>query len=237
MATPPAPASKSPAGGKIGPFPIWVWIVGVGAVALYLHSRNSANAAAATLPTPIAGVTDPNTGLPVNPSTGLPYTTSQPGTVADDLTTWLGGAFAALTKAGVDPALANKALYDYSQGNALDNTEAGAIDKALGLVGMPPQNLPFFGSIPTAPKVPKPVTPQTLISRSTWLHLTKAVQGLYAPTEYSSGNTQISAYTFLHLPKSKQSGFTPSQYGNTVAVTQLHPATSGFANAAPKLVA
>lgn len=146
-ATPPGkPPAKS---GRIGPFPLWVWIVGVGGVALFFYHQRSAGGQAQTQ-TPLVGgvVTDPNTGFPVDPTTGLPYITSQPGSVSQTLDQWIKLAAAALTNAGVAPGSANSALYDYSQGNPLSPDEANIVNKALGLVGFPPITLPFFGTVP-----------------------------------------------------------------------------------------
>lgn len=155
MPEPASAPSTNPATRKIGPFPLWVWIVGVGGVALVLYrKRAAAGQPQAQLPTPIGGAVDPATGLPTDPVTGLPFNTSQPSTVNMTLTDWVAHAFKALTGAGVSPALANKALYDYAQGNSLSDPEAGAINKALGLVGMPPVTLPFFGNIPTSGGTP-----------------------------------------------------------------------------------
>lgn len=150
-----APAQGSGPTRKVGPFPIWIWIVGIGGIALVLRSRAKGQAAA---PAPLTGgvTVDPNTGFPVDPLTGMPFTGTAANTTAPTLQDWIGKAYGALTAQGVSPALANKALYDYSSGNALDTAESGAINKALGAVGMPPITLPFFGTIPSNGGQPTP---------------------------------------------------------------------------------
>lgn len=130
--------------------PLWVWGAGVGAVVLFLYLRRRQGAS--TVQTPISGgvVTDPNTGYPIDPVSGLPFVTSQP-TTTTDLATWAANAMKALVGAGYSPALASQAIYDYQAGNQLNAQESGAVNKALGLVGFPPISLPFFGNIPPAP--------------------------------------------------------------------------------------
>lgn len=146
--------------------PLWVIIAGGAGIGLFLYMRRK-NAAAASgaassgsalVP---ATVTDPNTGLPVDPLTGLPYTTTP--TAAPDNNSWGLGAEQWLTAHGVSGSLASKAIYDYLNGNLLDANESAAIDKVLsGGYGFPPNELPFGGNpvlpkpTPTAPPKPGP---------------------------------------------------------------------------------
>lgn len=192
MATgaPQAPPASAPAR-RIGPFPLWVWIVGVGGVALFFYQRNKSAGGTASLQTPLVGgvATDPNTGFPVDPTTGLPYITSQPGSTNQTIDQWVRLAFQALVNAGIAPALANSALYNYAQGNDLSGDQANAINKALGLVGFPPINLPFNGV------VPKPKTPVTTVYATTGL--LGGSERQYTPTSGATAANLLAKYGLI----------------------------------------
>lgn len=163
--TPPPPARSSSGAGaggplqrKVGPFPVWVWLVGVGGVALYMHRRSQAAAAAAS---GVGTNTDTlSAGAPMDAS-GAPFGSTGTAATGQTLDQWVAAAFAALIHAGVNPALAEKALSDFVGQNSLNDSEANAISKALGLVGAPPTLLPFYGNIPSSgpTKKPPPVPP------------------------------------------------------------------------------
>lgn len=95
--------------------PRWVIFggLGVGAVVLFLYVRRK-GATAATTQAPLvpAVATDPNTGAPLDPLTGLPYVTSQPSTTGTtpDLSSWINQAEQALVAHGYTPALASQSL-------------------------------------------------------------------------------------------------------------------------------
>lgn len=137
--------------------------VGVGAIVLFLYLRNrsAANSANSAITNPnVAPVVDPNTGQVLDPLTGLPYLTSQASSASSTQTMsgWLAAAEAALANAGYSPALVEQALYDFSNGNTLTNQESGVINRALGLVGSPPNLLPFLGTVPNPQPPAKPPT-------------------------------------------------------------------------------
>lgn len=151
--------------GEIMGIPTWVFIAGVGAVVVFLYLRRKSSAAPASdLGSPISGTTqvaggavDPYTGSMIDPFTGQPYTsvggnTPQGQTLSD----WITAAEKALLTAGYSPAAIAQAIYDYTNGNQLSAQEAGVINKALGLVGFPPVNLPFLGTPPAPKPAPKP---------------------------------------------------------------------------------
>lgn len=165
--------------------PLWVWGAGVGAVVLFLYLRRRQGAS--TVQTPISGgvVTDPNTGFPVDPVSGLPFVTSQP-TTTTDLATWAQNAMKALVGAGYSPALASQSIYDYQVGNQLNAQESDAVNKALGLVGFPPISLPFFGNIPPTPGNVAPKRPP-FITYPAWRALAASARKLWAPITTAGG--------------------------------------------------
>jgi hypothetical protein len=166
---------------KIGPLPMWVWVVGVGGVVLFIYYRKKQagttggglaglfGGAAATSPGTVSPTStdgsgavnwDPNTGLPIDPTTGLPYlnAVSSQGSQAT-LQGWVTSAEAAAKSMGLNPAAVEKALYDFTNGNALDTREEATLEKILGKVGQPPDLLPFFGTIPNPPRTVKKPPP------------------------------------------------------------------------------
>lgn len=153
-APPPAPpergpSSSNPATRKVGPFPVWVWVVGVGAVAIWYYRRSqSQSQSPASLPGVTGTTSDTGGGLLPDVS-GV----TSPPTLED----WAQRAEAALVKAGVSPANASGAVYDYINGNQLSSTERNIIDRALRLIGFPPTLLPIPVIAPPHP-TPKPVT-------------------------------------------------------------------------------
>ena len=161
-------ADQAPqAGGEGGGFslstlPVWVWLAaGGGAIGLYLLWRRH-NAAAPSgdgtnydTGASVAPVVDSSTGGLVDPLTGLPYLTSQPAQQTQDNSTWLQSAEAAAKTLGYAPALVQSALYNFLNGNALNNKEAGVINALLGKVGYPPILIPFLGTPPSTTP-PKP---------------------------------------------------------------------------------
>ena len=143
-------------GRKPGGLPLPLILGGIGVVVVILYLRHRSGSSSSTQqPLVPAVTTDPNTGLPVDPLTGLPYITSQPSTAATtpDIGAWALQAEQALVKAGYSPALASQAIYDYTNQNQLNASEAGAVNKALGLIGFAPgPGLPFLGNVPTKPQ-------------------------------------------------------------------------------------
>jgi hypothetical protein len=181
MAADPAYGAPQAAGKK--PIPIWVYGAGVGAVLLffYLRSRNTNAASAAsgsgsgaTSPEvdtstglPVQGVAiDPNTGTPIDPNTGLGYLSNvgSIGAAGQTLEQWVSGAESAGAQLGYAPALIGQALYDFTNGNALSNAEAGAINAIEGKVGQPPNLLPFFGTVPTSGTTP-PISGTPIVTK------------------------------------------------------------------------
>lgn len=155
-APPPEPREPEPKGGqltkRVGPFPMWVWLVGVGGVGLWYFRRRQAAAAQPATDTLTAGA-------PLDSGSSGQITSPSSSASTQSLDDWRTAAFNALVKAGVNPALAEQALSNFINQNALGPLQSGAISKALGLVGPPPDNLPFYGTVPgTGPtKKPPPV--------------------------------------------------------------------------------
>lgn len=167
MANDPSAGPPQPSGGgplSSIPRPVLIGGIGVAVVVGYLwwHGRNASSATNTdTISPSVAPNIDPSTGGLIDPQTGLPYLTSQGSAASSTVTLqgWAAAAAAALKGAGYAPALIEQALYDFTNGNPLTNAEGGVIDKALGLVGQPPNLLPFFGTIPNPPGTPpKPTT-------------------------------------------------------------------------------
>lgn len=160
--------APAPAPGRIFGLPIWLVIVGAGGVALWIwHSRQAAAASSGAgvlgqggpagggVATPVI---DPNTGQLIDPLTGNPIggVTGAGQTLAE----WATAAEKALVTAGISPALAAQAIFDYTSGNSLSSAEGSAVNKALGLIGFPPVTLPFNGTIPgTGPQSAPPPVP------------------------------------------------------------------------------
>lgn len=137
----------APEGGGKG-IPMWVIIGGVVAVAgfLWFRSRSGTGGASANTSALQPGVvTDPNTGMPVDPLTGLPYISGSGGS-AQTNDTWAVAAEQWAIKNGISAALANKSIYDYLNGNSLTTQESDILNKILSGFGFPPNILPFFGS-------------------------------------------------------------------------------------------
>lgn len=156
--TPPEAPERPAAGGggsglqkRIGPFPAWVWLVGVGGVGLWMYRRRAAANAQPATDTLSAGA-------PLDTSGGSSGQISSPSSLASTQTLdqWRTNAFNALVAHGVSPALAEQALSNFLNENALGPLQSGAISKALGLVGPPPENLPFYGTVPSTGPTQKP---------------------------------------------------------------------------------
>ena len=160
-------AGPAPKGG----IPLWMILAGGAAVGLFLWYRNRQTASTAGAPGTalVPGVaTDPNTGLPIDPLTGLPYITTP--TQAPTLQSWATGAEAWLSSHGVSPTLANKTVYDYINGQLMDARELGALNKLLGGFGYQSTDiLPTSGYVlppptPTAPHPQPPAVPHIVAS-------------------------------------------------------------------------
>lgn len=167
------PADSDPRPPGKGGMPLWLILAGGAAVAVFLYVRHRSNAASSQLNSAGLGttgvVTDPNTGLPVDPLTGLPYISGGGSQQSGQtLAQWAASAEQVLVQNGISPALAGKAIYDYTSSNQLDSQEANAINIALGKIGFPPITLPFLGTVPTTgptttpPPVPTNGGTQTL---------------------------------------------------------------------------
>jgi hypothetical protein len=138
---------------------VWGAAAGVVIVFVYLRHRSAAAATGNTI-TPVAAPTvDPNTGQLIDPLTGQPYITSAGTQNLNTNESWMTAAFQYLTAHNFSPALAAQALYDYLNGNTLSNLESGAVNAALGGVGLPPNPGPYLGNIPPTPGN-KPVIPR-----------------------------------------------------------------------------
>lgn len=162
-----APQKPGSGSGTIFGIPyLYVGAAGVGVVLLWFYLRNRGSAAGGTssggavsadsAPGLLGGTsfsTDPNTGAPIDPTTGLPFLTSQGGAGTGTIDAWVKSVEGALTGLGYAPALISQALYDYTNGNPLSDQEAGVINAGLGKVGYPPNLLPFFGNVPNLPPV------------------------------------------------------------------------------------
>lgn len=131
-------------------FPLWVILVGGGALAFVLWRNKGSLSGQTAQPLVPAVATDPNTGLPIDPLTGLPFqgTSTQPQSITD----WISKAEAwAAGQGHLNAGLVSKALYDYTNGNQLNEQEAGVLQKILTAVGYPPILLPWNGPTGTNP--------------------------------------------------------------------------------------
>lgn len=198
------PQAGGGGGGPLG-YPWWIWGVGVAGVIgfLWWRSRANANKGNAVLQNPtVSPVVDPSTGGILDPLTGLPYLTSQGSAASSTLTMpgWIAAAQAALKNAGYAPALVEQALYDFTNGNSLNNAEGGVINRALGLVGSPPNLLPFLGTVPNPPVAAH--TP--FLTPTDWSKLSKAAQKKWMPwvsTGGAHGYIPVQPYTPADPPK------------------------------------
>lgn len=198
--------------------PIWVIIAAGGVLALYLYERRKSSAGSvATSNLVPATVTDPNTGLPVDPLTGLPYTTTP--TSAPDNNSWGLGAEQWLAQHGVSASLANQAIYDYLNGNLLNANESAAIDKVLGGFGFPPNELPFGGNPvlpkPTPTAAPPPGPPH--VNAGQFPQFVSAIQ--HKLVALNGGNVQGGAPVYALV----NTGFGPVyEQGQAVANAQMY---------------
>lgn len=147
----PPPSSSSSGSGltrKVGPFPLWVWVAGVGGVAFFMYRQRTSSASPSSLDGVTGTTTNPGTDTGLLPDVSGP--TSPP-----DIDDWAQRAFKALVQAGVNPGNASGSIYDYINGNQLSTTERNIIDRALRIIGMPPEILPFPVVTPPHP-APKP---------------------------------------------------------------------------------
>lgn len=139
-----------PAAAQKGGLPLWVILGGGAALGLFLYMRRKSSSSATQSPLIPATVTDPNTGLPVDPLTGLPYITNPQQAPTNE--SWFNGALQWASHNGISASLANSALYKYINGELLNANESNVIDKVLSGFGAPPSPLPFGGT----PVLPKP---------------------------------------------------------------------------------
>lgn len=141
------------AGEKKPGIPIWVIVGGVAVVAFVLWRMRSAASSSTAQPLVPAVATDPNTGLPINPLTGLPWTgtTTTPPTITD----WVNSAESWARQHHVGAGLASKALWDYTNGLAMNEAEQNFIQQVIKAIGYPSQLLPF-----RTKGAPNPVSPK-----------------------------------------------------------------------------
>jgi len=177
--------------GRKGGIPLWVILAGGGAVAILIWWRSRQSAASTTSPLVPAVATDPNTGLPIDPLTGLPYITN-PGTATQTIAQWALSAYNALLAKGYSPALANQAIYDFTNGNPLTDAEAGAVNAALGQAGYPPIPLPFNGNLPVTPGN-SPGSPSTASEQTSINALNDLLGAIGAPGKPAATTATIQA--------------------------------------------
>jgi hypothetical protein len=148
--------------------PLWVIIGGGVGIGLFLYvRRKGAAGGGGPAPALVPGVvTDPNTGLPIDPLTGLPYLANPASPPTNE--SWFNGAAAWASHNGISPSLANQSLYDYINGQILNPNESSVIDKILGGYGYPPTPLPFGGNpvLPTPTPSPPVQTTKAYITTS-----------------------------------------------------------------------
>jgi len=142
MAAPDADQSGLPK--KKPGIPLFV-VIGGGLIVAYLIYRSRRTAAQTQPPLVPAVTTDPNTGLPIDPLTGLPYTGVGPSSSQQDITTWVAQAESWARSHNMDAGLVSKAIYDYTNGNTLGPREANILEKILAGIGYPPIVLPWKG--------------------------------------------------------------------------------------------
>lgn len=179
------------------PFPLWIILVGGGGLALFLYLRNR-NAAQTQQPLVPAVTTDPNTGLPVDPLTGLPFqgTSTQPQT----LDAWTAAAESWASGHHLNPALVAKALFDYENGNRFNEAEAEILRKIIAAIGYAPGVLPWNGPTGNSP-TPKGKGPFFDPSKWKWaspaswlprvLSLVQGHQFLFNIGEKGTGNIEL----------------------------------------------
>jgi hypothetical protein len=133
----------------IGPLPLGVWAgVAVGGIALgrWWQARGSAPTlgAAPLLSGGTPGVAVDGTAPP---APDAPY----------DNQAWARRAATALLGEGVDPTLAQRALANFLGGYELTATEDGIVDRAISLIGYPPEAVPPASRTPAEPPQAKPL--------------------------------------------------------------------------------
>lgn len=153
----------------------WWYVIGAGAAVvgylLYRWYQNNKSNTSLVATTPAATTTG-DTGSGGGSIGSITSTTPTISTLSDWMSqaqTWLDSSLNA------DPATAQQALQNYSNGTCLDSTQYAYIDKALGQLGMPP-NAPYQGLIkcPNAPAPPAPVPVKSFWSAFT--KITSAAQ-------------------------------------------------------------
>lgn len=128
---------------QAGPLPMWGWLaVGGGGYLAWRHFSGTANNSSAatgsnaspgadTGPTDASGVGIPSTGT--SGAAGLEQVPN-PGSIGD----WASNALNALISAGVNPTQASNAVNAYINGQPLNLTMQGLIDRVLQMLGSPP---------------------------------------------------------------------------------------------------
>lgn len=158
-------------GKQVGPLPLgaWVAVVGVGLGIAYYTRQGSANAAAATgTATPDASL-DPNSPDAVGAGVNgqwldvSPPTSPSPQVAPTDNDEWGRRAINGLIAFGYSPALAQSAITNALQGNAMSAQEYALWTVALAKFGAPPNAVDIAPPV----NIPGPVKPPTVHHPST----------------------------------------------------------------------
>lgn len=181
MANDPARGAPQPGGGQ-KPIVKYALIGGALILAYVLYSRYKNGSSSlgtgttdtTTAPQGTSFAIDPNTGVPINPTTGQDF--GAIGSTGGTLASWTTSAYNALIGQGADPGAVSNALYNYTNGLPLTSAQGGLVDSALGLVGQAPGDLLPFNPAPAAATT----TPATAPTTSPVSAVQQFVNSIYA---------------------------------------------------------
>lgn len=200
--------------GKIGGVPVWAAGIGLAAVIIgYNYFRNRGSG-----PSPSSGTIEmveaepsEEDGLPDGPIGdwlrenptygGYPGIGFTPGNISAPISNaqWVRLVSDELLATGADPALVSNALYKYLAGQPLTESEQAIINKALRLIGLPPD-----GIIPVNPVTPPPPAPGPKpYVLYYWADGTSAEWGLVGGTEKwqeTRSQAQANAWAVKYMP-------------------------------------
>jgi hypothetical protein len=144
---------------KVGPLPVWPWGLLAGGLFTVWYWVSNARGGGTATDSGVVDETDGTVGTPSGDFSTVPVVPND-DPVQDENTNaeWLVQALNAAGTVGVSFLTAQIALQKYLNGQTLTSTEAGIINKIVGVVGPPPEGT--FGTPEVKPPGPKPEDPK-----------------------------------------------------------------------------
>ena len=210
--------------GKVAGIPVWAAGIGMAALFIgfqYFRNRNSSTGGPPVVemveaqPSEDDGLPDGPIGdwLRDNPTSGAYPVGFTPGNLPAPISNaqWVRLVSDELLSRGADPALVSNALYKYLAGQTLTDAEQAVINRALQLIGLPPDGILPVNPVqpPAPPPAPKPYVLYY------WSDGTSAEWGLEGGTEKwqeTRSQAQANAWAVKYMPSKNAIRQSKEQY-------------------------